>query len=124
MPPADWTTGTRRMAIWIEAQISSAIAVWIRDNFGLIALPLRDLGLRDAEDLEIFIAARRESAIVMTKDNDFVLLLERLGPPPQVILVTCGNTSNERMKQILQRTLQSALDLLNAGEALVEIHAD
>ena len=81
------------MRIWVDAQMSPAIATWISSNYAVTAVAIRDLGLRDADDKEIFEAARQEKAVVMTKDSDFVLLLDRLGPPPQVILVTCGNTS-------------------------------
>lgn len=84
------------MRIWIDAQISPAIATWISSNYAVSAVAIRDLGLRDAEDNEIFEAARQEKAAVMTKDSDFVLLLDKLGSPPQVIWVTCGNTSNAR----------------------------
>lgn len=111
------------MTIWIDAQMSPAIAAWISSNFAVNAVAIRDLGLRDAEDKEIFEAARRENAIVMTKDSDFVLLLDRLGAPPQVIWVTCGNTSNARLKGILTKTLPKALELLKSGEQLVEINA-
>ena len=111
------------MTIWIDAQMSPAIAAWVSSNFAVNAVAIRDLGLRDAEDKEIFQAARRESAVVMTKDGDFVLLLDRLGPPPQVIWVTCGNTSNTRLKEILTKTLPKALELLKSGERLVEINA-
>jgi predicted nuclease of predicted toxin-antitoxin system len=111
------------MTIWIDAQMSPTIAAWISSNFSVNAVAIRDLGLRDAEDKEIFEAARRENAIVMTKDNDFVLLLDRLGAPPQVIWVTCGNTSNARLKEILTNTLPKTLELLKSGEDLVEINA-
>ena len=111
------------MTIWVDAQMSPAIAAWLSSNFSVNAIAIRDLGLRDAEDKEIFEAARRENAIVMTKDNDFVLLLDRLGAPPQVVWVTCGNTSNARLKEILTDTLPKALELLNLGEELVEINA-
>ena len=111
------------MTIWIDAQMSPAIAVWIGSNFAVNAIAIRDLGLRDSEDKEIFEAARAVKAIVMTKDSDFVLLLDRLGAPPQVIWVTCGNTSNARLKEILITTLPKALDLLKSGEELVEINA-
>ena len=57
----------------------------------------------------------------MTKDQDFVRLLERHGPPPKVIWVTCGNTSNARMREVLAVALSSALELLDKGESLVEI---
>jgi len=44
-----------------------------------------------------------------------------LGSPPQIIWLRCGNTSNERLREIFQRTLHNALALLEAGEVLVEI---
>ena len=76
-----------------------------------------------ATDRDIFLAARRESAIVMTKDGDFLRLLDELGAPPQVIHITCGTTSNAQLRQILTSTLPKALELLQAGEELVEISA-
>ena len=87
----------------------------------MTARPIRDLGLVGAKDKKIFEAARDERAIVLTKDRDFVNLLERLGAPPQILWVTCGNTSNERLKEVLRQTLSAALDLLREGERLVEI---
>ncbi len=79
------------------------------------------LDLLDASDAVIFHAGRRAQAIVMTKDADFVRLLEQHGPPPQVLWVTVGNASNARMKEVLAETLLPALDLLRDGKPLVEI---
>jgi predicted nuclease of predicted toxin-antitoxin system len=107
--------------IWIDAHLSPAISTWITSNLGISALALRDIGLRDAEDTEIFEAAKSQGIIFMTKDSDFVDLVNRFGQPPQIILLTCGNTSNDRLKQILQSKLLEALALLNSGESLVEI---
>lgn len=56
----------------------------------------------------------------MTKDSDFAQLLDQHGPPPKVIWVTCGNTSNARMRTILRTSLRSAIQLLRTEE-LVEI---
>jgi predicted nuclease of predicted toxin-antitoxin system len=103
--------------------MSPAIAEWISSNFAVGAAAVRDLGLRGAKDEEIFQAARREKVVVMTKDSDFVSLLDRLGAPPQLIWVTCGNTSNARLKEILKVTLPKAIRLLESGERLVEINA-
>ncbi|MFM7580233.1 MAG: DUF5615 family PIN-like protein, partial [Microcystaceae cyanobacterium] len=61
------------------------IATWITMTLGITAIPLRDLGLRDAEDTEIFALAKAENVILMTKDSDFVELVNRLGSPPKVI---------------------------------------
>lgn len=109
------------MDIWIDAQLSPAIAAWLTENFAVNARAVRDLGLREAADRAIFLAARGASVAVMTKDSDFVRLLEELGPPPQVIWLTCGNTSNARLKQILTSPLPQAIRLLESGEPLVEI---
>jgi predicted nuclease of predicted toxin-antitoxin system len=111
------------MTIWIDAQLSPAIATWLCQQFNVFAIALRDVGLRDASDRGIFFAARAADALVMTKDSDFIRLLEEQGAPPKVIWLTCGNTSNARLKEILTETLEKALELLQTGERLVEISA-
>ena len=68
------------MKIWLDAQLSPSLASWITLRFGLEANALRDLNLRDALDEEIFQAAAQDGIIVMTKDDDFVRLLDRHGP--------------------------------------------
>ncbi len=112
------------MTIWVDAHLSPAIAAWITSTFGITAFALRDVGLRDAEDYEIFEAAKAQGIIFVTKDSDFADLVERLGPPPQIIWLTCGNTSNTRLREILSAALPEALELLREGEALVEISED
>ncbi len=109
------------MKVWVDAQLSPAIARCLRDELGADASAVRDVGLRDAEDREIFQAARSAPAVVMTKDSDFVSLLERFGPPPQVVWVRCGNTSNANLRAVLVHTWPEAVRHLEAGEALVEI---
>jgi Domain of unknown function (DUF5615) len=72
------------MILWIDAQLSAALAPWITQQFGIDAYSLKRLGYRDATDPVIFQAAREAGAVVMTKDSDFLRLLEQYGPPPQV----------------------------------------
>ena len=96
------------MILWFDAQLSPAPAHWLSDTFGDAAYAVRDLGLREGKDLAIFHAAREAGAVIMGKDNDFVLLLERFGPPPQILWVTCGNTSNARMREVLLKSFPEA----------------
>ena len=64
------------MILWLDAQLSPALASWISERFTPIqAVPIRELGLRNANDREIFAQARSAGAIVMTKDRDFLHLL-------------------------------------------------
>lgn len=107
--------------IWLDAHLSPAISTWVTDTFAVTTQTLRDLGLRDAEDLVIFEAAKAQGVIFMTKDSDFVDLVDRLGAPPQIIWLTCGNTSNARLQEILSLVLPEALELLRSGAKLVEI---
>ncbi len=109
------------MILWLDAQLSPMLAKWINSEFSVVAVPLRDIGLRDAEDIEIFNATRLAGATIVTKDSDFAELVARLGSPPQVIWVTCGNTSNARMCAVFRAALQNTIQLLEAGEDLVEI---
>ena len=85
------------------------------------ARPLRDLTLIRARDREIYLAASEASAVIMTKDSDFLALRQQLGSPPQILWITCGNTSNANLRQILDNSLPTALRLLEQGESLVEI---
>jgi predicted nuclease of predicted toxin-antitoxin system len=109
------------MTFWLDAHLSPRIARWVSETFGFTAIPVRDLNLRESEDDQIFLAARKANAVVITKDSDFIDLLERLGPPPKIIWLTCGNTSEAALKQILTDTLLEAIRLLETGDDLVEI---
>ena len=113
------------MKIWIDAQLSPKLADWLDQNYAVTAKSVAELGLASASDQEIFDAARHARSTVMTKDHDFVEMHERLGPPPQVIWITCGNTSNASMQASMQEvfagTFPDALRLLLRGEPLVEI---
>lgn len=110
------------MEIWIDAQLSPALALWVNQSFSMVsACSLRSLDLRDADDEVIFQTAKLQNAVLMSKDADFVKLLERFGPPPQIIWITAGNTSNARMREILATHFPTIIEMLSNGEPLIEI---
>ncbi len=109
------------MRIWIDAQLSPALAPWISEHCQVETHAIRDRGLRHAKDHVVFRAAREAGVILMTKDADFPDLLARLGPSPQVLWITCGNTSNARLREVLRDALPTAFQLFERGESLVEI---
>jgi len=110
--------------IWVDAHLSPALARWISNRFGHPAQPVRDLGLREAKDRAIFEAARQPGTIILTKDADFAEIVERLGAPPQILWLTCGNTSEAALRVLLQEAIPRALELLSQGERLVEISGE
>lgn len=109
------------MKFWIDAQLSPALAPWIKNTFAVDAFSVQRLKFEEARDRDIFLAAREAKAVIITKDYDFVELLDQLGPPPQLIWIRCGNTSNAQMRHILFQSFPQALLLLQEGEPLVEI---
>jgi hypothetical protein len=63
----------------------------------------------------------------MTKDRDFVEMLQRLGPPPKVAWVTCGNTSNARRTRPDDNAVAERRDGLengHEGAGQVAVQAD
>ena len=110
------------MKFWLDAQLSPAIASWLNEQFPEHhTTALRDLGLRDADDTVIFLKARKENAIVITKDSDFITLVEYFGPPPQVIWLRCGNTSNAALQKIFTERLIEIFPMLEKGLPIIEL---
>jgi len=117
--PAAALSGRR---VWVDAQLPPALARWLAQEYGVDAAHVNDVGYLGADDPVIFEAARAgAAAVVVTKDEDFVRLLERHGPPPQVVWVTCGNVRNAALRSVVLPIWPSVAALLVAGEPLIEI---
>jgi predicted nuclease of predicted toxin-antitoxin system len=109
------------MIYWVDAQLPPQLAKWLSDTFNVEAYALRDLNLRDAEDSEIFKKARQDGIVIISKDSDFVEMILRLGKPPQLLWITCGNVTNRRLQDLLTKVFFKAQKLLISGEEVVEI---
>lgn len=80
-----------------------------------------DLGMTSASDRAVFEHARRVTAVVPTKDIDFVHLLECHGPPPRVVLLGMGNLRRVDLIALVLARWDSIHRCLERGEALVEV---
>ncbi|MCL4715087.1 MAG: DUF5615 family PIN-like protein [Hyphomonadaceae bacterium] len=107
--------------IWLDNHLSPALATWIASEFGEPCVQVREIGLARAADKDIFDAVRVAASVFITKDRDFAELVTRLGPPPSIILLSCGNTSTAYLRTMLRDQLGAALTLGRNGEPLVEI---
>jgi len=101
-----------QLTFWFDAHISPSVPKWMIGTYEVNASSLRKLGLRDADDIEIFKSARESNAIFVSKDKDLKELIEQHGPPPKLIWLTCGNTSNRVLKSILQNNFESIIEAL------------
>jgi predicted nuclease of predicted toxin-antitoxin system len=109
------------MTFWIDEQISPKFAGWLAQRFQVVCHSVDALGYFSTHDAEIFEKARAANVIVITKDRDFREMVLEKGAPPQVVWVTCGNTSTARLQVIFEKAFPVALELLRNGEVLVEI---
>jgi predicted nuclease of predicted toxin-antitoxin system len=108
------------MKLLLDAHLSPFITHCIEDNFEIECVSFHHLTWQTTEDEEAFLKAKEMNAIVLTKDEDFIGLLKKHKAPPKIIWLTCGNTSNKRLKEILSSKLNEALELLLVND-LVEI---
>ncbi len=83
--------------------------------------PTRDLDGTSMHDEALFMRAKREADILITKDVDIVHLLRRHGPPPKVIWLRMGNTSNARLKEWFTHRWRDVLAFAESSEPLVEV---
>ena len=90
--------------IWLDAHLSPRVARWIQESLVHEARALRDLGLRDAEDVEVYERGKQEGAIILTKDKDFVDLVSRLGSP-QPLFGCAAATHPRRCSSAFSRTI-------------------
>lgn len=80
------------------------------------------LGLEQASDLEIWEFAKKNEYVLVTKDDDFRGLATLRGYPPKVILLTLGNSNNQRIIDILtSHDLEVSAVLTMADVGLVEV---
>ncbi len=108
------------MIIWLDAHLPPKLASWFEYKFQIKAFALRDLGLRDATDMEIFEKARAENAVIMSKDRDFIELYFRFGAPPKIIILNCGNLTSKYLQEFLNDKVEKIVFILE-NDDIVEV---
>jgi predicted nuclease of predicted toxin-antitoxin system len=106
---------------WIDEQLPPATCLWLAESHAVEAATLEMLGLLSSPDDAIFTLLRQPGNVIVTKDDDFIDLVGRLGPPPQVLWVTCGNVTNRALRELFAAAFPVALELLRSGEPIVEV---
>jgi len=74
-----------------------------------------------ASDMDIWNYALSNGYIIISKDADFVDLLELRGFPPKVVLLKTGNNSSQALAELLISIKPMIEDLENNNYGLLEI---
>ncbi|MEZ0324382.1 MAG: DUF5615 family PIN-like protein [Fimbriimonas sp.] len=104
--------------IWLDAQLPPALATWLNEHFAVQTSTLARLGMDELEDDELFLAAKLGTKTLISKDRDMFDLIRRIGPPPQLVWVRCGNTSNANLIRVFASTFEDCLRMLDEGESV------
>jgi predicted nuclease of predicted toxin-antitoxin system len=110
------------MKLLLDANISCKLVSILALAFGecthvdLIGLTV------PAKDIEIWNYALKNECIIITKDNDFLDLLELKGFPPKVVLVKTGNNSSKTLADLLINAKLKIEDLENDNYGLLEVY--
>ena len=74
-----------------------------------------------ADDTEIWNYALANGYIIITKDNDFLDLLEISGFPPKIVLLRTGNNSSSAIMELLRKIKPMIEELEKNEYGLLEI---
>ena len=108
------------MNFLVDAQLPPGLARWISSQ-GHRATHVFDIDLHAAADPVIWAHARKENAVIVSKDEDFVdrwLLSET---PVALIWIRKGNCSSEALMAWFGPLWPETLKRLEQGEQLIEL---
>ena len=107
------------MKFLVDAQLPPDLAKWLRAR-GHEAAAVREIGLREASDREIWDYAVASQTVIITKDEDFALLANRHAAAT-VMWVRYGNLSNRVLLARLDAVWTQAEAHLDSGLTLIEL---
>ena len=107
------------MRFLVDAQLPPALARQI-ESFGHDADHVADLGLDRAPDSEIRASAAESGAVIITKDEDFVVHL-LLHDGPSVVWVRVGNTRRAELLRRFEVELPRIISALERRKTLIEL---
>ena len=109
------------MKILLDANISWKLVSVLKPIFGECAhVDLVGLNV-PAKDIDIWDYALNNGFIIVTKDDDFVDLLELNGFPPKVVLLKIGNNSTQMLMDLLMNIKPKVEDLEKSSYGLLEV---
>jgi predicted nuclease of predicted toxin-antitoxin system len=106
----------------VDAQLPPKLARWI-DSRSHQATHVFEIGLEAANDGPIWEHARKQKAVIISKDEDFVdnwLLSDK---PVPLIWIRKGNCSNQALLTWLEPLWSDTLSRLEQGEQFIELRA-
>jgi predicted nuclease of predicted toxin-antitoxin system len=109
------------MKYLVDAQLPPVLAQWLREAGYSGTCAVREVGLRDASDEEIWEWASLNQMVVISKDEDFVLKSQRQDTGASVVWLRIGNTTNVVLRTWLLPRMAQITEVLKQGTRLIEV---
>jgi predicted nuclease of predicted toxin-antitoxin system len=104
----------------IDAQLPPSLARHF-SRHGHQAAHVADIGLGSAPDSVIWSHAATTGAVLVTKDEDFVMMRALDNDGPAVIWVRIGNTTNRALVERFTEVFSAIVASLERGDTIIEI---
>ncbi len=109
------------MKFLIDNQLPVALSKYlIRTGFD--SVHVLELGMAEASDFEICEYAWREDRVIVTKDEDFGVLVTMGRCAAPVIWVRLGNCRSETLLEIFSQSMDAIMERLRSGDRLIELY--
>lgn len=109
------------MRLLFDQNISPRIVKQLEYEFPS-AKQVRDLGLENSSDIEIFEFAKKHHYSIVTFDSDFVDLNIIKGFPPKIIWIRTGNLTTKAIAELLNENINTIQNFLDSAEqSILEI---
>ena len=109
------------MRILLDQNLSPSIKASLQNIFP-DALHVQDLGMSEAEDLDVWEYAGERELVIMSKDSNFLHLSARYGHQPKVVWLAVGNCPTEEIVSVVRDHHEDLLAFYNdENEAYMEL---
>ena len=99
------------MKLLLDQNISFRVSKIISDRYPIVK-QVRELGLENSTDSEIWEYAKSNSYTIVTFDSDFYDLSVFRGCPPKIIWLRIGNSSTENTAKVLSDNFKLIKDFV------------
>jgi predicted nuclease of predicted toxin-antitoxin system len=108
------------MRFLVDAQLPIGLARMLQRQ-GHEAEHVADLGMMQTPDKLIWAWAKQNESIIISKDEDFVILHNSDENPVRLVWIRVGNTRRKELLAWFERLLPLVEEKLTTGELLVEL---
>jgi len=109
------------MKFLIDNQLPISLCKFLTDA-GFDAVHVLESGMAETSDFEIGQCASREGRTIITKDEDFSILVTMGRCTAPVIWVRVGNCRSNALLGFFSKSLDLILERLRSGEGVIELY--